>query len=82
MAGVTFGGVTRLLQMGGIGGDLSASSSYTSTVKNCVNYGSLTKSGTVNWCSNIGGIVGSLTHPSYPKYIRNCANYAKLYIAV
>ena len=62
--------------IGGIAGMLSVSSSSGVVVKNCVNYGSVTVSGTI-YESHIGGIVGN-AGSGENKFIRNCANYGTI----
>ena len=57
MGSVLFeGNTTGSLNIGGIAGEVSSSSKYPSTLKNCVNYGSVTHSGG-NFVE-MGGIVG------------------------
>ena len=48
-------------------------------MRNCVNYGSVTHSGTAEWHVYIGGIVG-YSYGSLPGkiYIQNCLNYGTI----
>lgn len=79
MGNVSFGGNAAgdagLLNLGGIVGRFY-SSGYTMTVKNCVNYGRVSHSGTASRSAAIGGIVGKpYSGSSMNKYIQNCLNY-------
>ena len=58
---------------GGIVGRLSGSS----TVRNCVNYGTITQSKNIGDVC-IGGVVGVFVESNLTGYIQNCANYGPL----
>ena len=76
MANITFTGsaTKNNFFMAGIAGRLL----YASTIRNCVNYGSITHSGdTTGKESNIGGIA-ALCGSDGAKYIQNCANYGTI----
>lgn len=78
LANVVFGGNSsnKCLYLGGIVGELGSSYEYSSAVKNCANYGSITHSGESGY-SYIGGVVGhsfSLL-PTDRMCIQNCLNY-------
>ena len=65
------------MYLGGIVGELYASNKEV-TVRNCVNYGSVTHSGTAG-SANIGGIVGeSYGGSSNKAHIQNCLNYGTI----
>ena len=79
MASVAFTGNTSwyYLYLGGIIGCVKASSNR-ATVRNCVNYGSVTYSGTADY-SYIGGIVGRSDGWLLNKaFIQNCLNYGTI----
>ena len=71
MADVAFiGSIVSKLMLGGIVGEVDLYNSYTSYLRNCVNYGSVTHSGN-NRNSYIGGIIGN---SYYDSIIQNCLN--------
>ena len=75
MASVSFAGSTNsILFMGGIAGRIT----FTSTIRNAVNYGPVAHSGFYDevYC-DLGGIAGSCQGYSI-KYIQNCANYGTI----
>ena len=82
MASVTFSGNTSdkgYLFIGGIVGRLdSTDGKYTSVARNCVNYGSVTRSGEIFY-TYLGGIEGiSQGSSKAHAYIQNCANYGTI----
>ena len=79
MASVSFtGNTTNSLFLGGIAGCLSVSSKDI-TMRNCINYGSVTHSGTANY-ARIGGIAGYSSGWYSPNkvFIQNCLNYGTI----
>ena len=73
LTSVAFTGGSSSSYLGGIIGRLIESG----TIKNCVNYGPVTHSGTSAFGSYIGGIVG-LSGGTSVKFIQNCANYGAI----
>ena len=79
MATITFNSMTTInsIMLGGIAGDLSTTpTEKNAIVKNCVNYGFITFSGS-NSNSLIGGVVGNAGYTGN-KYLQNCANYGTI----
>ena len=72
MASTTYSGINGLY-IGGIVGRLVNSN----TVRNCVNYGSVTYSSDIKAITCIGGIVGNCEGES-ANVIQNCANYGAI----
>lgn len=83
MGNVSFGGNAAgdagLLNLGGIVGRLTSSNDCELIVKNCINYGRVSHSGTASRSAAIGGIVGKpYSGSSMNKYIQNCLNYGEI----
>ena len=78
MGSVSFGGNVRCstLYLGGIAGVTKYTTGNSVTIRNCVNYGAIVKTGT-SGSTWMGGIVGSASGDGY-KYIQNCANYGPI----
>ena len=79
MANVTYNGNAGVgtLLLGGFAGFVSTYEAFGAYIKNCVNYGTVTDSGSKGG-SNIGGIVGILETSYDNKYVQNCLNYGTI----
>ena len=78
MGSVAFtGSIGYDLYLGGIAGNIDATSSHDALIRNCVNYGSVIDTGSYLY-NHIGGVAGS----SWIEYefvcIQNCANYGTI----
>ena len=80
MGSISFGGDVESsnLRLGGIAGEFRCHYVFIFlTIRNCVNYGAIEKTGTSDYAW-IGGIVGLFSEYSCYKYIQNCANYGPI----
>ena len=79
LANVSFSGKSRAtLYMGGLAGYMQGySQTYTSSIRNCDNYGAVTQEGDTG-TSYIGGVVGYLTTANATKFLQFCFNYGRV----
>ena len=79
MGSITFKGdsESQILCLGGIAGDLYYSSVHPITIRNCVNYGAIEKTGK-SYSTWVGGVIGLISIEDCYNYLQNCANYGSI----